>query len=112
MITILEARYPSSVFQVRNLLPTLATAANTALPLLRDGWYCQGCAVRVEELWDLVDLGERRAHRPDPLSGGKQQRAAIVRALVPEPAIFMADEPSGNLDCRGGRGAESAAQQL
>jgi putative ABC transport system ATP-binding protein len=90
------------IFQFFNLLPTLTAAENVALPLLIDGKRIEEYAGRVDELLDLVGLGERRDHRPDQLSGGEQQRVAIARAFVNEPKIVLADEPTGNLDSRSG----------
>jgi putative ABC transport system ATP-binding protein len=90
------------IFQFFNLLPTLTAAENVALPLLIDGKRIEEYAGRVDELLDLVGLGERRDHRPDQLSGGEQQRVAIARAFVNDPKIVLADEPTGNLDSKSG----------
>jgi len=83
------------VFQNFSLIPTLTVSENVALPALfarrkRDQ--------RVDELLDVVGLGRRRNHRPNELSGGEMQRAAIARALINEPELILADEPTGNLD--------------
>ena len=102
-VTILRRRQVGFVFQFFNLLPTLTAAENVALPLLIDGWRVEDLAARVAELLDLVGLSDRRDHRPDQLSGGEQQRVAIARALVTEPAVVLADEPTGNLDSKAGR---------
>jgi putative ABC transport system ATP-binding protein len=102
-VTILRRRQVGFVFQFFNLLPTLTAAENVALPLLIDGRRVEDFASRVGELLDLVGLSDRRDHRPDQLSGGEQQRVAIARALVNNPAVVLADEPTGNLDRKSGR---------
>jgi putative ABC transport system ATP-binding protein len=91
------------VFQFFNLLPTLTTEENIALPLIIDGQNVRKHSERIDSLLDLVGLRERRNHKPDQLSGGEQQRVAIARALITEPAIVLADEPTGNLDTKTGR---------
>jgi putative ABC transport system ATP-binding protein len=101
-ITIVRRRQVGFIFQFFNLLPTLTAAENVALPLLIDGKRIEEYAGRVDELLDLVGLGERRDHRPDQLSGGEQQRVAIARAFVNDPKIVLADEPTGNLDSKSG----------
>jgi putative ABC transport system ATP-binding protein len=85
------------VFQQFNLIPTLSAEENILLPTLLE----KGMSVSQDELGELLDLLEikdRRNHRPDALSGGEQQRVAVGRALLIEPAIILADEPTGNLD--------------
>jgi len=101
-ITIVRRRQVGFIFQFFNLLPTLSAAENVALPLLIDGKRMEDYAARVDDLLDLVGLGNRRDHRPDQLSGGEQQRVAIARAFVTEPKIVLADEPTGNLDSKSG----------
>jgi putative ABC transport system ATP-binding protein len=101
-VTIVRRRQVGFIFQFFNLLPTLTAAENVALPLLIDGKRSEAYAGRVDELLDLVGLGERRDHRPDQLSGGEQQRVAIARAFVNDPKIVLADEPTGNLDSKSG----------
>ncbi len=101
-ITIARRRKVGFVFQFFNLLPTLSAEENIALPLLIDGRRRRDYQERVDRLLDLVGLAERRDHKPDQLSGGEQQRVAIARALVTEPAIVLADEPTGNLDSKSG----------
>ncbi len=102
--TLLRRRRIGFVFQFFNLLPTLTAEENLALPLLIDRRPLRQYQDRIDELLALVDLEERRAHKPDQLSGGEQQRVAIARAMVTEPAIVLADEPTGNLDTLAGDG--------
>jgi len=90
------------VFQFFNLLPTLTAEENIALPLVIDGKNLRHYQERIDHLLELVGLSERRRHKPDQLSGGEQQRVALARALVTEPAIVLADEPTGNLDSKTG----------
>jgi putative ABC transport system ATP-binding protein len=98
--TIFRRRRLGIVFQEYNLLPTLTARENIALPLLVDGQALESCWQRVDELLDRVHLRARAEHRPDALSGGEQQRVAIARALLNDPAIILADEPTGNLDSK------------
>jgi putative ABC transport system ATP-binding protein len=90
------------VFQFYNLLPTLTAEENITLPLIIDGQNPAKFRERVDSLLTLVGLTDRRNHKPDQLSGGEQQRVAIARALVTQPAIVLADEPTGNLDSKTG----------
>jgi putative ABC transport system ATP-binding protein len=90
------------VFQFYNLLPTLTAEENITLPLIIDGQNPAKFRDQVDSLLALVGLTDRRNHKPDQLSGGEQQRVAIARALVTQPAIVLADEPTGNLDSRTG----------
>jgi putative ABC transport system ATP-binding protein len=101
--TLARRRNVGFVFQFFNLLPTLTAEENITLPLIIDGQNVRAFQSRVDALLDLVGLTDRRRHKPDQLSGGEQQRVAIARALVTEPAIILADEPTGNLDSRTGR---------
>ncbi len=101
-VTVLRRRQIGFVFQLFNLLPTLSAEENVALPLLIDGRPMRDYAGRISELLNLVGLADRQDHRPAQLSGGQQQRVAIARALVTEPAIILADEPTGNLDSLAG----------
>lgn len=89
------------VFQAFNLIPTLTAQENVEVPLYV-GRHKGSPSARAQELLTLVGLSHRLGHRPNQLSGGEQQRVAIARALATDPAIVIADEPTGNLDARNG----------
>jgi len=99
-LTLLRRDKVGFVFQAYNLLPTLTAAENTTLPLdlagrkPDSGW--------MDQVVKSIGIADRLKHRPDELSGGQQQRVAVARALVSQPEIVFADEPTGNLDSKTG----------
>ncbi|MGC4002375.1 MAG: ABC transporter ATP-binding protein [Pirellulales bacterium] len=96
-LTLFRRRRIGLVFQAFNLIPSLTAEENVALPLLADGRdpYAGG---KLDKLFERLGISGRRKHRPDAMSGGEQQRTAIARALIGDPAIVLADEPTGSLD--------------
>ncbi|AFK19911.1 ABC transporter ATP-binding protein [Haloferax mediterranei ATCC 33500] len=91
------------VFQHFHLLPSLSARGNVALPLIERGVSKRGRRKRADELLEQVGLADRAGHKPGELSGGEQQRVAIARALVSDPAVLIADEPTGELDTETGQ---------
>jgi len=98
--TLFRRRRLGFVFQSYNLLPTLSALENIILPAMIDGSDSRAVEAHGRELLDQVKLGHRLTHRPAAMSGGEQQRVAIARALMNDPALVLADEPTGNLDTR------------
>jgi putative ABC transport system ATP-binding protein len=101
-LTEMRRRKIGFVFQFYNLIPVLSAVENAALPVTLDGIKPTESRARAAEWLKRFGLGDRQNSRPDQLSGGQQQRVAISRALVAEPALILADEPTGNLDTRSG----------
>ncbi len=95
-------RYIGLVFQFHHLLPEFTAVENVMLPALIGGSNPGEARRKAEELLREVGLGDRLNHKPGELSGGEQQRAAVVRALIQTPEVVLADEPTGNLDTRTG----------
>ncbi len=101
-LTKLRRKRIGFVFQFYNLIPVLTAVENAALPVTLDGIKPGEAKKRAAEWLERFSMGDRLSHHPDQLSGGQQQRVAIARALVAEPALVLADEPTGNLDTRSG----------
>src|SRR3954451_12581704 len=109
-LTILRRKQVGFAFQAFNLMPSLTVAQNIGLPLRLDGLRARRSEVR--DVAARVGLDERLRHRPSQLSGGQQQRVAIARALVARPAVLFADEPTGALDTKTGRGVLALLREV
>jgi lipoprotein-releasing system ATP-binding protein len=100
------------VFQFHALLPEFSLEENVAMPLFIAGGPHREALARASTLLEAVGLGSRCAHFPDQLSGGEQQRGALARALVAEPELLLADEPTGNLDAANAEGVFQVLRDL
>lgn len=100
------------IFQAFNLHPTYTATENVALPLIFSGIGQSNRMKMAAEALDIVGLAERASHRPNQLSGGERQRVSIARALVTQPKILLADEPTGNLDSKNGKHVMELLSQL
>jgi putative ABC transport system ATP-binding protein len=109
-LTILRRERIGFIFQAFNLMPSLTVTQNIGLPLRLDGHRARRSEVR--EVAARVGLDQRLGHRPSQLSGGQQQRVAIARALVTQPEVVFADEPTGALDTRTGRGVLALLREV
>jgi putative ABC transport system ATP-binding protein len=110
--TLIRRQRIGFIFQQFNLLPILTAEENVALPLELGGVSSAEARQRAEAVLDLVGMSARRGHIPSALSGGEQQRVAVARALVIEPAILLADEPTGNLDSANGQRLVAMLREL
>jgi len=111
-LTELRRRKMGFIFQFFNLIPVLDATENTALPLILDGVKPEIAREKARTWLANQKLDDRADHRPDELSGGQQQRVAISRAMVTEPLIILADEPTGNLDSRSGDEIATALRKV
>jgi putative ABC transport system ATP-binding protein len=98
----IRLRYIGFIFQSFNLIPQSTVEENIGLPLYYQGWEPHEINARARKLAAMVGLEQRLDHRPNQLSGGQQQRVAVARSLANDPAILLADEPTGNLDSKTG----------
>lgn len=107
-----RARHVGMVFQFYNLIPVLTAFENVELPLLLTNFSKKERKERVETALKVVDLLDRKDHYPKQLSGGQQQRTAIARAIITDPTILVADEPTGDLDRKSAAEVLNLMEQL
>jgi lipoprotein-releasing system ATP-binding protein len=100
------------IFQLHHLLPEFNALENTMMPALIRGIQRREAAMKAEEILVEVGLGDRITHKPGELSGGEQQRVAVARSLILQPALMLADEPTGNLDTKTGRAIHDLLMRL
>jgi len=98
----LRCRKIGYIFQTFNLIPVMTALENVTLPMIFAGVSNNAAMEKGMELLEIVGLAERHSHKPSELSGGQQQRVAVARAIANDPAIILADEPTGNLDLKTG----------
>jgi putative ABC transport system ATP-binding protein len=108
----LRCRKIGYIFQTFNLIPVMSALENVMLPMIFAGMTTDDAREKAKGLLELVGLGERLHHKPFELSGGQQQRVAIARALANDPAIILADEPTGNLDLKTGKEIINLLRQM
>ena len=108
----LRCRKIGYIFQTFNIIQVMTALENVTLPMTFAGMHNDEAIEKAMDLLDLVGLGDRFQHKPFELSGGQQQRVAIARALANDPAIILADEPTGNLDLNTGEEIISLLQNL
>jgi lipoprotein-releasing system ATP-binding protein len=111
-LAIFRNREMGFVFQFHHLLPEFNALENTMMPCLIQGIPNKEATLRAESILTLVGLKDRLYHKPGELSGGEQQRVAVARALVLEPKVLLADEPTGNLDTKTGEAVFDLLQEL
>ena len=111
-LSVIRNRKIGFIFQTYNLIGRTSALRNVELPMLYSGTDWRSRNKRARELLDMVGMGARMNHRPDELSGGQKQRVAIARAMANDPAVILADEPTGALDSATGRMVMDIFQQL
>jgi lipoprotein-releasing system ATP-binding protein len=105
-------RHIGFVFQFHHLLPEFSAAENTMMPALIRGMNPREAREKAEDILEQLGLGNRMVHKPGELSGGEQQRVAVARALMLDPRVILADEPTGNLDTKTGEEVHNRLVQI